>query len=647
VKLARLKELARLYNVQLNYEDAAGKRRTASRDALVSVLRTRTGQDDLTAALAARQSELASRFVEPVTVVWGRARLRVELRVPEDRAETPLDWELRREDGTVRTGRIDLSTFAREWAADDYVGKTVVIDEVLPTGYHLLRIGDAETFVMAAPMRAHAPPAKSWGIFAPLYAVHTATSWGAGDLGDLRAYREWVSEMGGGVVATLPMLAVDAEGDPSPYSPLSRLFWNELYLDIERVPEFDAADRDDNAIAALQKTDRVDYAGVMREKRRVLERMLTRFRRDAEFDAFAKQARDYARFRSQADDRGSEDYHLYVQYRMAQQMRDVATEAKRSGLGLYLDFPLGVNPNGYDASRFASSFVRGVSVGAPPDLFFTRGQSWGFPPFDPDAIRVERYDYFRRCIAHHASHAGVLRIDHVMGLHRLFWIPEGGEPKDGVYVRYPEDELYAVLTIESNRHRCAIVGEDLGTVPQYVPGMMKKHGLRRMYVVQYEAKPDDDEPVGKPSAESVASINTHDMPTFAGFWSGRDIDDRVQQALLDERGAADERRKREETRDRVRHFLKAQGLLQDERDDTRAVLAALLRFLGASDAEIVLVNLEDLWLETEPQNVPGVPERSWRHKFVNNLEDTRRDLDVIAILSSIGEQRREVDGNAS
>ena len=146
--------------------------------------------------------------------------------------------------------------------------------------------------------------------------------------------------------------------------------------------------------------------------------------------------------------------------------------------GLYLDYPLGVNPNGYDAQKYSHVFAKGVSVGSPPDLFFTKGQNWGFAPFDPDAIREHHHDYFRAAISMHASHASVLRIDHVMGLHRLFWIPEGAEPKDGVYVRYPENELYAILCIESNRHRCAVVGEDLGTVPHYVPAMMKKHGLR-------------------------------------------------------------------------------------------------------------------------------------------------------------------------
>ena len=602
VRSDQLHELARLYGVQLTYEDAAGKLRRATRDQLIAILRARTGTDDLHEALRARRDEIDNRVTQPVYVVWGRQRLQIDS-----------DWDLRLENGDTRSGRGDLGP--------------------LPYGYHSLRVGSHESLVIAAPLRAYAPEAKSWGIFAPLYAMRTARNWGAGDLGDLQSYRQWVGELGGAVVATLPMLAIDTEGDPSPYSPLSRLFWNEMYLDLERVAEFDPSDRDMETIAALQNTDTVHYAAVWREKKRVLEKMLARFKPDRGYDDFAGTARDYARFR------GDERLYLYAQYRLSQQIGEIA--------GLYLDFPLGVNPNGYDARRYASSFANGVTVGAPPDLFFTKGQNWGFAPLDPDAIRERRHDYFRAAIAHHASHARVLRIDHVMGLHRLFWIPEGAEPKDGVYGRYPEDELYAVLCVESNRHRCAIVGEDLGTVPRYVPATMKKRGLRRMYVVQYEAKPEGDEPAGEPDAESVASINTHDMPTFAGFWGGRDIDERIENGLLDDGGGRQERENRQRIRAALEAFLKARGLLQDGSGTVRAALEALLRFLAASSAEIVLVNLEDLWLETEPQNRPGYPERSWRQKLRLTLAEARRDREITRALREVSEARRNIDGNAT
>jgi 4-alpha-glucanotransferase len=213
-----------------------------------------------------------------------------------------------------------------------------------------------------------------------------------------------------------------------------------------------------------------------------------------------------------------------------------------------------------------------------------------------------------------------------MGLHRLFWIPDGLTAKDGVYVRYHHEELYAILTLESRRHRCTIVGEDLGTVPPEVPKTMARHGLRRMYVVQYEIKPEDP-PLSSPPAASVASINTHDMPPFAAWWQGKDIDDRVEMGLLDQVGARRER----ETREKMRRAI-------GEHDAPHA-LEGLLSSLAASDAEIVLINLEDLWGEREPQNVPGLPERSWRHKFRLGLEAAQADGSIRRVLTNVNDRR--------
>ncbi len=609
MRTSALRELARQYSVETSYVDATGRRVQASKDAL-------------TAAIAARESH-APRTAEPVRVAW-RGRL-----------ELDGDWDLALEDGSWRSGR----------------GPTKI---EVPLGYHLLLRNETRTLIIAAPGKAYASRGKRWGVLAPLYAAHTRRSWGAGDLGDLLEYASWVDHHGGAVVATLPMLAA-FDDEPSPYSPVSRLFWNEMYLDVTRLPEFQPEDADLGAIAHLQQSTRVDYDGVRREKRRVLRLCAQRFVPEADFERFADgEAGEYARWRgSLAASNDIEEVipliqdgqsgstacprlgqsaqpavpaHLYVQYRMAQQMRELANAARRLGGGLYLDFPLGVNPAGYDAHRYGHVFAKGASVGAPPDAFFTKGQNWGFAPFDPDALREDRYDYFRRAVRLHVAHAGILRIDHVMGLHRLFWIPEGFEAKDGVYVRYHADELYAILTLESQRHGCTIVGEDLGTVPPEVPRMMARHGLRRMYVVQYEIKAETP-PLSAPPKESIASINTHDMPPFAAWWAGKDIDDRVVQGLLDEVGA----RREHETRDKMRRAL--------GEHDPRKALESLLTSLAASDAEIVLINLEDLWGETKAQNMPGVPDRSWGHKFRMSLEDARADGSIRRVLTNVSEAR--------
>ncbi|HEX3577826.1 MAG TPA: 4-alpha-glucanotransferase, partial [Thermoanaerobaculia bacterium] len=447
-----LRELARSYFLQLSYEDAAGKRRQASPDSLRAVLAVRVpgGVTNIEDALRARQQEFCRRVVEPVIVVWGRSRLRL----PAGHCEIILESGERIETSGTHAPR-------------------------LPFGYHTLRVdGVHEAAIFAAPVKAPSPrSAKSWGIFAPVYAMRTNETWGIGDLGDLQRYRQWINELGGGIVATLPMAASFMDADPSPYSPVSRLFWNELYLDVRKLPEYRG-----EPLEQLPDSDRIDYKRIVAAKRRLLETFAARFEPDDAFHEFARHANDYAEFcarreaeRSSDDDGGESAcampfanehdqrvrYHLYVQYRMAHQMRAVADDAKRGGLGLYLDFPLGVHPRGYDAWRYREHFAKGVSAGSPPDLFFTRGQNWGFPPLDPDAIRAQHHRHFRACIRQQLAHAGILRIDHVMGLHRLFWIPNRAEAKDGVYVRYPEDELYAVLTIEANRANCVIVGEDL------------------------------------------------------------------------------------------------------------------------------------------------------------------------------------------
>jgi 4-alpha-glucanotransferase len=590
MRTSALRDQARRLGIELSYTDAAGKRQNASKAALAAAIETRM-----------KHRVDAPHVIEPVIVAWGASRARIALRDVQN-----VEWDLELEDGSWRSGRASGS---------------FTLDP-LPPGYHTLRINkEHEALIIAAPPKAHAPRRKSWGVFAPLYAAHTHRSWGAGDLGDLLEYTSWIDHYGGSVVATLPMLAA-FDDEPSPYSPVSRLFWNELYLDVARLPEFRAEDVDEGMLAHLRQLPSIDHAGVRAEKRRVLRRCLARFVPDREYATFANgEVNDYAKWR------GDEaPLHLYAQYRMARQMREVANAARRLGAGLYLDFPLGVNASGYDAQRYAQVFAKDVSAGAPPDLFFTKGQDWGFPPFDPDALREDRYDYFRKAIRHHVSHAGILRIDHVMGLHRLYWVPHGLDAKDGVYVRYPSDELYAILTLESQRHGCTIVGEDLGTVPAEVPKMMARHGLRRMFVVQYEIKPESP-PLSPPPAMSVASLNTHDMPSFAAWWSGKDIDDRVALGLLDEVGARRER----EIRETMRRALNAHDVVK--------AFESLLSFLAASDAEIVLVNLEDLWRELEPQNVPGVPERSWRHTFRMGLEDARGDGSIRRIFTNINALR--------
>ena len=238
--------------------------------------------------------------------------------------------------------------------------------------------------------------------------------------------------------------------------------------------------------------------------------------------------------------------------------------------------------------------------------------------------------------------AGVLRVDHLMGLHRLYWIPQGFGGDQGVYVRYPAEELYAILCLESQRSRTAVVGEDLGTVPGYVRQGMADHGLRRMYVAQFEYRGEGSPPYDAPARQSVASLNTHDTAMFASFWTGRDIDDQAALGLLDEDHAEDARRRRRRLKQSLLSHLRKLRLVKGRQPSADAVLRACLNVLGASAAECVIVTLEDLWGETDPQNTPGTGQEcpNWTRRARLSLEQIQADRSVVSALAEIAQARR-------
>ncbi|HEU0051792.1 MAG TPA: 4-alpha-glucanotransferase, partial [Longimicrobium sp.] len=266
----------------------------------------------------------------------------------------------------------------------------------------------------------------------------------------------------------------------------------------------------------------------------------------------------------------------------------------------------------------------------------------GFPPVHPEELRRSGYRYFIDSLRTVMPFAGALRFDHVMSLHRLYWIPPGFGAREGTYVRYRPDEYYAILSLESHRHRTRIVGEDLGTVPQEVRARMGRHHIGRMYVLQYEAVPTNQPPVGAVIPGSVASLNTHDMPPFRGFWEGADIADRQDLGLVDERAARAERRTRSELRDKLASFLTAEGWLESSTDE-HSVLRAALAFLAAGEDWLTLAGLEDLWGEDRPQNVPGTSEErpNWRRRARLSLDELKRDPELDEILRTIDSIRRD------
>ncbi len=719
-----IEELARLYGIQTRYRDSKGQWRESPTESVLSVLGALGAElgnggtvtrppttGVLSAAIEHRKRELSNRTLEPVVIAWDGSiphrALCALTQIAEGENRGFSKHTLLLEEGGEMT-----------W---DAVRDSPMWPMRLPYGYHRLCVeanaGVTESTVISAPRRCWAPerPAdlgtvgdqeygcwslgncglstngrcsglsvlpclmkerkgRPWGVFAPLYSLRSGRDWGAGDLSELGTLCQWVADRGGSVVATLPLLAsyLLSPFDPTPYRPVSRLFWNEFYLAADKIEEWGgcSATRDlwANAgfrgeIQTLRTMPEVDYRAVMNLKRQVLQKLAHHFyaqggpeRRSAFEDYLARHpyAIEYASFRASQESGCASDsmsscrisdlsdaarYHLYCQWQMEEQIGGLSgsawsiegAPAEQSGSPhstLYLDLPLGVHPDGFDTRRWPELFATGISVGAPPDAFFAQGQCWAFPPLHPEKTRAQGHRYFARCLQHNMRHAGYLRIDHVMALHRLFWIPEESEPVDGVYVNYPADELYAVLCLESHRSQTVVVGEDLGTVPTVVRSTMKRHGVLRTWVLQAEIeswKEDRVRPVERVPERSVATLNTHDMYPFAGFVGGDDIRARVEARQLDPALSDRERMKRRRLIARLTAFFSGAGpsgvCMSEDEPQLLLLLAQALEYLASSDADLVLVNLEDLLLETRPQNLPGTKadHPNWRRKIT--IED--------------------------
>lgn len=691
-KVKGLRLLARLHGVQTEFVDNGGRLHHATTEGLLDVLKALgapvEGPGDVDEAIRERRHALRSRRIEPVAVAWDGRPSSLLLRFPESLAASALDCRLTSEDGTEHAWRVaiaDLHPMETEASpAEGLAAGRLRLSGPLPTGYHRLtvRFPDAEAgcLVISAPVRAYGGSGESeertWGLFCPLHALHRGSSWGAGDFSDLEALINWTAGQGGGLVATLPMLASFFDGPTvSPYAPSSRLFWNEFYLDLRRIPELARSEparalmesaEFRREVESLRSERLVEYSRQMRLKRRVLEfladAMPAEGERHAAFRRFLRdhpEAADYASFmatverhghdwdrwpagaRDEVDDRARR-YHFYAQWQADDQLRALSEAAGAKGLTWYVDFTVGVDPRGYDVWSRPDLFCRAASIGCPPDEEFTEAQNWRFPPLHPERQRETGYSYMIAALRNHFRHARALRLDHVMGLHRLFWLPASLGGRDGAYVTYPAEELYAILSVESHRRGAWVVGEDLGTVPPEVPEGMRRHGVRGLYVAQHEIKSAGAErPLTAVTEDVVASLNTHDLPPFAAYWAGRDIEDRVGLGLLDEAGAAEEEAARPGQRRALVAYLRRLGLLGTE-DGPGDVALACYEFLAASPARVVLINPEDLWLETEAQNMPGTEVQfpNWRHKFRLDLEDFARAPAVLEALRRISARRR-------
>jgi 4-alpha-glucanotransferase len=571
-------------------------------------------------------------------------------------------------------------------------------------GYHRLRVTvddqqrvrAGQQTLIVVPSRCVLPSEllgdrRAFGLVANLYSVRSERNWGVGDFGDLDQLVKWTASLGGAFVGVNPLHALANAGpDISPYSPISRLFRNAIYVSVDRVPELhdapNAAARLDRPeleaeLESLREDPQVRYEAVMALKMPMLEELHRAFAREQERDGPRAKAYDefwrandpeltrlatyvaiaesrsewnwrkwpealrdatsdsVAEFQRQHAERI--DLHRWIQFELDRQLEEVARSARSTGMpiGLYQDLAIGTSPTGADTWGTPDLFVSGASIGAPPDPYAASGQNWRLPPIDPRALERDRYRYFIRLVQSGFRHAGALRIDHVMGLFRLFWIPEGKTGKEGAYVRYPAEDLLGILALESVRHNALVVGEDLGTVPEEVPPALAKWGVLSSKVLYFEREWNGDfRSADRYEALALATANTHDMATLVGFWAARDIDARDRAGLLgaDATRARTAREEREREKQALLTRLAEEGILDGASAPNDAVLrGAVHEFLCRTRSVLVGIALDDLAGEQDAVNLPGASadqHASWTRKMSMTVEEMQQSPDVKAAL---------------
>ncbi len=610
------------WGVQLTWTDAYGQ----VRDTPEQTLRT------LRAAIGEPPADL-----EHTAPVVARPGGRLSLPVGERVVEVVC------EDGTLRSlGAVGAD--AGEVLPGDF-----------PLGYHRMRMASGvERRLIVSPGRCWLPDGwRAWGLTVQVYATMSNASrrWGVGDLGDLAVLRDWAQRSGAGFVQTSPLHAVapTLPQEDSPYLPATRRFRNPVYVDVSAVPG--GADLADGALEAEGPADgRVDRNRAWRAKRDVLWRVFDKAEELAEYhiwrDAQGQPLHRFATWCALAEqygpdwrdwpaplrdpggtavaDFGSEhrrrvDFFGWLQWLLDRQLR-----AATGDLPVIQDLPIGVAAGGADAWDWQDVLASGAAVGAPPDVFNSAGQEWGSPPLVPWRLRAADYEPFIASVRATMAGAGGIRIDHVMGLFRLWWVPQGSSPADGAYVRYPSADLLDIVALESHRQRAIVVGEDLGTVEPGVREALGEHAMLGYRLLWFE----DDDPADWAGC-ALAAVTTHDLPTIAGLWTGSDV---REQARLTGAAHQDLAEGRSQMLARLNRSGVAAGASVPD------VVRAAHRWLGRAPSVLVAATLEDAVGQARRPNLPGADRDNWRIPLpvpVDELPEHPLVQAVVAELSAV------------
>src|ERR1700736_197014 len=580
-----------------------------------------TDEAALKILLDALPAPLPHRFLDGAVVVRSDRPSRTEFRQP---ATFPLRWKIVAGLKVIAEGETHDRHIA--WPAD------------LPVGSHRLELTDAASVTETAPLLVTPPKAfggdfdRGWLLAVQLYGVRSKRNWGIGDFSDLEGLIELAGHLGADGVGLNPLHALfdDRPGDCSPYSPNSRLFLNPLYIDVDRVSEFKSSvlAGSSDALALLKASEIVDYA--------CFEALRHRFKKPWWEWPEEWRRPDEAKCASlrEGPDAGEIEFVEFVQWTADRQLRGCRDLATRLGMkvGLYLDVAVGVQSDGFDAWNEQVAISRHLAVGAPPDPLNTVGQNWGLAGFNAAGLEIQSFQPFREMLQASMRYAGAIRLDHVLGLKRLYLVPRGFAAKEGVYVQMPFEALLAVTAQESVAHRCVVIGEDLGTVPEGFREQMRDWGIWSYQVMMFER---DDQGrfrgIDHYSSNALVTFNTHDLSTYAGWRSFSDL--KLKRSLGIDPGESDDARWHALT-------MLSDVLRQHAIDDHD--LYAVVGFLARAKSRLLAVSLEDLLGVIDQPNIPGTVNEhpNWRQRLPVALDKIVSAIDVAALQIATGERTR-------
>lgn len=723
-----LRLLAERAGIAGDYHDIGGTKHVTSdetRRAILAAMGFRAAdRPALIEELTAWDNGPWLRACEPVRIATeGQAPGSWSLHVPCESSEESrlqVHWLIHDESGEKRYEREEGPGLpiddARVIAGRRYVRLSCALPADLLMGYYDVKAWaqgaatrlEARFRLIVAPNRCYIPESlqkgeRLWGFALQLYSLRSERNWGIGDFRDLLMLVEWAGKLGAGVLGLNPLHALK-NTQPyhiSPYSPNSRLFLNDLYIDVEQVAECKTAPEVQKRLAdpsfraqleAARSGELVNYNAVASAKRAVLDLCYRAFLRDnfegTEPDLKPKTARgwffhhyvqqegeplvQYALFQALEDERQfvqspsvvwadwPEQYrtptseavtgfmrrHMkkvrffqYLQWLASEQLAAAAGKTREVGMpiGFYHDLALGSDRYGADGWRFQEVLALKADCGAPPDAFAPEGQNWGLSPVDPVRLRASGYEYFIEILRNNLRYGGAIRIDHVMALFRLFWIPRGLPASKGTYVHYPAEDVLAILALESVRAKALVIGEDLGTVPDWVRDRLSTAGVLSYRVFYFERTGSGAlKPPGSYPAQSLAVVTTHDLPTLSGYWEGTDIETRAKLGLF----PSDQARtamlaERQIEKAWILAALKSEGLLPPTVPEdpaqtpamTTELAEAVHQYLARTPAWMVLANVEDVIGTRAQANLPGTVDQhpNWCRKLSVSLANLMAD----------------------